>query len=203
MTFTGPHIDSTSGEAGRRPVVLGIAGSLREGSFHRALLRAAGELAADAVTLKIYEGLGEVPPFNEDAEGAPAAAVTALRRSIEEADAVLVATPEYNNSIPGVLKNALDWASRPYRASSLVAKPMAVIGASPGESGAAQAQADLRRVLRACGAEVVDDRLEMTRVHRGFDEAGRLVDDEARTTLSEIMGRLVATADAEAASARD
>jgi chromate reductase len=173
---------------------LGIAGSLRESSYNRALLRAAETLVGDAATLKIYEGLGAIPPFNEDAEDDPGLAVTDLRRRIEEADAVLIATPEYNHSIPGVLKNAVDWASRPYGESSLASKPMAVVGASPGRSGAAEAQADLRRVLRSIGAEVVDAVLELDRVHRGFDDAGRLVDDEARATLGEIVERLVRAA---------
>lgn len=175
----------------RRPVLLAIPGSLREGSFNRALARAAAELAPEAVEVEIYEGLGEIPLFNEDTESAPADSVAELRRKIGGADAVLVVTPEYNNSIPGVLKNAVDWASRPYRAGALAGKPTAVIGASPGRGGATRAQEDLRRVLLSCGAEVLDARLELSEAHRRFDEAGRLADDEARATLAEIVKQLV------------
>jgi len=202
--------DSTSGTdtsrartaaEGSRPVLLGIAGSLREGSFNHALLRAAGELASDVLDVRIYEGLGEIPPFNEDREDSPAAAVTELRRSIDEADVLLIATPEYNSSIPGTLKNALDWASRPYGASALADKPAVVVGASPGRGGAAQAQEDLRRVLGRSGAKVLDQGLSVSRAHSRFDDTGRLVDDEARATLAEVVTRLAQTAGVAARSA--
>jgi len=190
-----PTIGSRSEErSGRRAVLLGIPGSLRRDSFNRGLLRAAEELAADDLDVRIYDGLAEVPPFSEDAEESPASAVTDLRRRIEEADMVLVATPEYNSSIPGTLKNALDWASRPYGAGSLAEKPMAVIGASPGHGGAEQAQDDLRRVLRRSGAEVLDQSLAVSEAHRRFDETGRLIDEDVRTALGEIVARLTSAA---------
>lgn len=195
MSHTVSRAASTSREEGFRPVVLGISGSLREGSYNRAVLRAAADLFADGATLKIYEGLDRVPPFNEDEEETPPDAVTDLRRRIDEADAVLFATPEYNNSIPGVLKNAVDWASRPHGGGSLASKPTAVVGASPGRGGAAQAQADLRRVLRSVGAEVLDGALELSRVHQELDDEGHLVDPEARAILGEIVGRLVYAAE--------
>ncbi|MER3408889.1 MAG: hypothetical protein C4306_02030, partial [Thermoleophilia bacterium] len=128
--------------------ILGISGSLRRGSYNSLLLRAASEMLPPSVELQAWDGLKAVPPFDEDDEAGPApAAVASLRGAIAASDAVLIATPEYNGSIPGQLKNALDWASRPFDATPLRNTPVAVVGASTGAFGAAWAQADLRCVL--------------------------------------------------------
>lgn len=172
--------------------LLGIAGSLRRDSYNRALLRAAGEAFPDDVDFRTYEGLAEVPPYNADEEGPPApAAVDDLRQAIEGARAVLIATPEYNHSVPGLLKNAVDWASRPYRESCLSERLVAVIGASPGRRGAASGQEDLRKSLRAAGATILDVELEVGRVHERFDDELRLVDDGLRTRLAAIAQELL------------
>src|SRR5581483_4641427 len=154
---------------------LAIPGSLRRGSHNRALLRAAAELAPRGVEVEIYDGVGALPHYDEDLEeaGAPAE-VEDLRARIAAADAVLVATPEYNHSIPGALKNALDWASRPYGLSPLIGRPAAVMGASPSPFGAVWAQAELRKVLAACGAVVLDRELALGKAPERFDDAGFL-----------------------------
>src|SRR5919199_2597717 len=158
--------------------ILGIAGSLRSGSYNRRLLLAAGELLPDDVELVVFEDLKAVPPYDEqdDVEPAPAA-VARLRAAIAGADAVLFATPEYNSSIPGQLKNAVDWASRPLATNVLRNKPVAVVGASTGAFGAVWAQADLRKVLGATGARVVDVELPVGHAQQRVDEAsGELTD---------------------------
>src|SRR5919197_4188351 len=139
--------------------ILAISGSLRRDSYNTALLRAARELAPAGVTVESYDGLAAIPAFNEDLEADPPAEVLDIRERIAEADALLVATPEYNGSAPGALKNALDWASRPRGSAVLVAKPAAVIGASPGSFGAKWAQEQIRRALMLSGAMVVDAEL--------------------------------------------
>lgn len=178
------------GPGGEPLRVLGIAGSLREKSFNRALVRAAGEVAPEWVEWRVYDRLGEVPPYDQDEDAdPPPPAVAHLRESIGRADALLIATPEYNHSIPGVLKNAVDWASRPYGESVLVDRPVAVIGASPSRFGAQWAQEDLRRVLEACGAEGLDVELAVSRADDRIRD-GELVDEEVREELQEITGRL-------------
>jgi chromate reductase len=173
--------------------VLAIPGSLRRASHNRALLRAAAELAPAGVEIELYDGLAGVPPFNEDDEGpATPAAVLDLRARIGAADAILIATPEYNSSVPGVLKNALDWASRPYGVSALVGRPAAVMGASPSPFGATWAQAELRKVLAASGALVLDRELAIGRVGERFDAGGALVDEDARERLIEHLEALAA-----------
>ncbi len=144
-------------------LVVGISGSLRRDSHNTALVRAAARLLPPGAELVEYAGLGALPAFNEDDEPAPGAAVDAFRDAIVAADAVLIATPEYNSSIPGALKNALDWASRPTREAALLDKPVAVIGSSAGMFGAVWAQAETRKVLRASGARVVDRELPVAR----------------------------------------
>jgi chromate reductase len=172
---------------GRRKIV-GIAGSLRSGSFNRSLLdAAASELPAD-VLFEVWDGLERVPPFNEDVEGGPEPlAVAALRRIIEEADGLLIATPEYNGTIPGQLKNAIDWASRPRGEAALEGKPVATLSASPTPYGAAWAQADLRGVLTIIGAELRGEEIAVPRIHEQFDIDGRLVDDELRNRLRALL----------------
>ena len=136
--------------------VLAISGSLRRASHNTQLLRLAQEHAPDGVEIVIWDGLADVPAYNEDLEVDPGEAVEGLRAAIAGADALLIATPEYNFGVPGALKNALDWASRPYGASALSGVPAAVIGASPSTFMAVQARGDLRRALALSGA-IVDD----------------------------------------------
>ena len=141
--------------------VLGISGSLRRGSLNSALLRAAAERLPAGAELVEFERLREVPPYDEDVEVAatPGRGRGAARRRCASADAVLIATPEYNHSIPGQLKNALDWVSRPAGKSALNGKPAAAIGASTGMFGAVWAQAELRKVLGALGGRVIEAEL--------------------------------------------
>ncbi len=167
--------------------ILGIAGSLRGDSHNSKLLRAAAALLPPGAELVIYDGLKAIPPFDADDEPAPGPAVEKLRAAIAGADAVLVATPEYNSSIPGVLKNALDWASRPNNEAALLNKPTAVIGASTGMFGAVWAQAETRKVLSAAGARVVDRELPVGKANIAFDDDRRLVDEELETLLAEIL----------------
>ena len=171
--------------------ILGIAGSLRRGSHNRKLLRAAGAELPPGVALREWEGLRELPPFDEDLESAPPAAVRDFREAIEAADAVLIATPEYNASTPGVLKNALDWASRPFPDNALRDKPAAVIGASTGLFGAVWAQAETRKVLKYAGAQVLDTELAVGLADSVFDEHDGLVDPELRVRLGELLSELV------------
>ena len=174
--------------------VLGVSGSLRQGSYNTMLLAAAREpFAAEGAELVAYDGLKDVPPYDEDDDVDPApAAVSRLREAIAGADVLLLATPEYNSSIPGHLKNAVDWASRPLATNPLRNKPVAVIGASTGMFGAVWAQAELRKVLAATGARVVEGELPVGHAHTRFDEEGRLVDETLRERLAEIVGALVA-----------
>jgi chromate reductase, NAD(P)H dehydrogenase (quinone) len=179
--------------------VLGISGSLRSGSYNRQLLRAAEELLPAEVDFAVYDGLKDVPPFDEDDDFEPApAAVTALRRAIGEADAVLIATPEYNSSVPGVLKNALDWVSRPIATNTLRNKPVAVVGANTGAFGAVWAQAELRKVLAAIGARVVDGEVAVGHAPTRFAEDGRLEDEQLEEQLQETIDALLAEAEVRA-----
>jgi chromate reductase len=168
--------------------VLGIAGSLRRDSHNAGLLRAAAEAVAGDVELTIFDGLKDVPPYDQDDDVEPAPeAVARLRDAIAEADAILIATPEYNHSIPGQLKNALDWASRPFPGSALQFKPAAVIGSSTGSFGAIWAQAELKKVLGATGARVVPAELAVATAAEKFDADGRLIDDRIRERLREVV----------------
>lgn len=174
--------------------VLGIAGSLREGSYNRGLVRAARELAPEGVRIEPYDGLGGIPPFDEDEEVPPPEPVVELRDRVRRADALLFATPEYNHSVPGVLKNAVDWASRPYGEGALDGKLAAVVGASPSDFGAAWAQEDLKKVLEACGVEVLDEELPVSGAADRFDDRGRLEDAETRERLAEVVEALTRVA---------
>jgi chromate reductase, NAD(P)H dehydrogenase (quinone) len=172
--------------------VLGISGSLRRDSHNTKLLRAVGELPLAEVDFVLWDGLKDVPPFDEDDESEPTpAGVARLRDAIAGADAILVATPEYNSSVPGQLKNAIDWASRPVGTSVLRNKPVAVVGASTGMFGAIWAQTELKKVLAAAGARVADGELPVGQAHTRFDDAGRLIDDELRAGLVEVVNDLV------------
>jgi chromate reductase len=176
--------------------VLGISGSLRRDSHNTKLLRAAGELLeAEDADFILYEGLKEVPPYDEDddIEGGGPAAVERLREAVADADAVLFSTPEYNNSIPGQLKNAIDWLSRPIATNVLRNKPVAVIGASTGMFGAVWAQAELKKVLGASGARVCHEgEVPVAHAHTRFGADGRLTDEEVAEQVRQITSALVA-----------
>jgi chromate reductase len=172
--------------------ILGISGSLRRDSHNSKLLRAAAELLPLGADLEIYDGLKTIPPFDEDDEASPGEAVEALRAAIAEADAVLIATPEYNHSIPGVLKNAIDWASRPFAEAALRNKPVAVVGASTGMFGAVWSQAELRKTLAAAGARVIDREFGVAAAHEAFHDDGRLDDHERVGELNGILADLLA-----------
>lgn len=175
--------------------ILGVSGSLRRGSHNSALLRAAKQAAPPGVALELYDGLASIPPFDEDLEAAGMPlAVAQLRDRVAAADALLVATPEYNASVPGQLKNAVDWLSRPPHAGPLVGKPVAVIGASTGLFGAVWAQADLRKVLGSTGAEVIDTELSVAVAEEAFGADGALQRDAERMRLVVIVGQLAAAA---------
>ena len=184
--------------------VLGISGSLRRDSHNRALLRAAaGELPAGA-ELVLWDRIAELPAYDEDLDAAFAPEpVRALREAIADADALLIATPEYNASLPGALKNALDWASRPYRTNPLRGKPAAVVGATTGLFGAVWAQAEARRVLRTIGAEVLERELPIGFVHEAFAPDGTLLEPAQQETLAAIVQELVALATPAADGAED
>jgi chromate reductase len=171
--------------------VLGISGSLRRDSHNTKLLLAAAELLPGGAELELFDALRAVPPYDEDDDDAAPAAVSALREAIAGADAVLFSTPEYNHSVPGQLKNALDWASRPHVTNPLRGKPVAVVGASTGAFGAVWAQAELRKVLAAIGARVVDGEVAVGHAHERFDAGGRLVDEALGGTLAEVVEALV------------
>jgi chromate reductase, NAD(P)H dehydrogenase (quinone) len=178
--------------------VLGISGSLRRDSFNGALLRAAAERLPGAAELVEYDSLSEVPPYDEDVEeaGAPAA-VEALREAVRRADAILIATPEYNSSIPGQLKNAFDWVSRPAGKSALNGKPAAVVGASTGMFGAVWAQAELRKVLGAMGGRVIDAELPVGHARQLLVDGRLELAPEQLQQLDEILAELVAAAERE------
>ena len=174
--------------------LLAVSGSLRRDSHNSRLLRAAAQQLPSGVELELYEGLKQIPPFDEDDEAAPAPEVLEWREAIEGADAVLFATPEYNSSIPGQLKNALDWLSRPLAESPLRNKPAAVVGASTGLFGAVWAQAEARKVLSAIGARVLDRELPIGMADDAFHPHGPLVDEDLSLALAGILAELHAEA---------
>ncbi len=172
--------------------ILAIAGSLRRDSYNRMLLSAVGELLPADVELELFEELKAVPPYDEDDDVEPApAAVGRLRAAIAEADTLLFATPEYNSSIPGQLKNALDWASRPLATNVLRNRPAAVIGASTGAFGAVWAQAELRKVLGAAGARVLDLELAVGHAAEHLDGPAALAEGELGEQLRDVTDALV------------
>lgn len=180
--------------------LLGIVGSLRPGSYNAALMRAAVELAPDGVVLELWDGLRDVPPFDEDrdAQVAPPA-VRSLTEAIAAADGVLFATPEYNGSIPGQLKNALDWASVPFEHNVLRNKPVAVIGTSTGMFGAVWAQAELRKVLGLIGARVLDRDTPVPLAEMAF--AGEALEPEMAEAVGATLADLVELVDERSARA--
>jgi chromate reductase len=173
--------------------VLGISGSLRRDSYNHALLREAAERLPGGVELVEFHRLRHIPPYDADLESLQTpAAVAELRQAMRDADAVLIATPEYNHSIPGVLKNALDWASRPAGKSALTGTPAAVIGASTGMFGAVWAQAETRKVLRALGGRVLESELPVARAAELYREGRLDLSPEQSQQLEEILATLVA-----------
>ena len=176
--------------------VLAISGSLRRDSHNSTLLRAAAELVPPSVELEIFDGLKAVEPYDEDDDqGAGPDGARRLREAISSADAILIATPEYNSSVPGQLKNAIDWASRPLRSNALWGKPLAVVGASTGMFGAVWSQAEVRKAAAASGARVIETELPVGHADEAFTDDGRLVDADLRDRYVEIIDELVALAE--------
>src|SRR3954468_20741868 len=171
--------------------ILGIAGSLRRGSHNRKLLRAAGSLLPPEVELVEWDGLAGIPAFDEDLETAPPEPVLDFFAAIEQADALLIATPEYNASLPGALKNALDWASRPFPENVLRHKPTAVVGASTGLFGAVWAQAEVRKTMKASGAHVIESELPVGMADYAFADEGGLQDPELTQRFKDLLADLV------------
>lgn len=171
--------------------ILAISGALRAASTNTALVRAAQQLAPEGVEIELYDGLRELPHFDQDLEADVPAQVADLRARIEAADGVLISSPEYNYTIPGVLKNALDWASRPYGQSVLTGKPVAIMGASGSGFGTVRAQNHLRDVFHWLDAKVV----AKPEVHVGnnwerFDGEGNLVDETSRNLVAGLVAAL-------------
>jgi chromate reductase len=171
--------------------ILGISGSLRRGSHNRRLLRAAGDALPPGVELVEWEGLADLPAFDEDLEDARLQLVQAFFEAVEDADALLIATPEYNASLPGALKNAIDWASRPFPDNVLRDKPSAVIGASTGLFGAVWAQAEVRKTLKASGAHVLESELPVGMADHAFTDDDTLVEPELQARLQDLISDLV------------
>jgi chromate reductase, NAD(P)H dehydrogenase (quinone) len=173
--------------------ILAVSGSLRRDSHNTQLLRAAIEAAPEGVEVEVWEGLGDVPLYDQDLDTTePIESFRRLREAWGSADAILFATPEYNGSVPGVLKNAIDWASRPVSTAALRNMPVAVIGASTGMFGAVWAQAELRKVLAAAGARTVDRELPIAGAGEAFAEDGRLAAAEHHQELTSILDELLA-----------
>ncbi len=173
--------------------VLAISGSLRDASNSTALLRALREEAPEGVDVVLWDGLKSMPPYDQDDDVFPApAAPAAFRELVREADAVFFATPEYNSSVPGALKNALDWGSRPLATNAFRNKPVAVISSSAGAFGGVWAAAELRKVLGAMGARVTEAELSVGHAHEKLDDEGELADDDVRTGLREALQTLIA-----------
>lgn len=173
--------------------ILGICGSLRKQSFNASALRAAQELVPAGATLDIFEALRDIPPFDQDQDSKPHASVVDLKARIRKADAILFATPEYNYSIPGVLKNAIDWASRPYGDSAWSGKPVAVMGASVGMLGTARAQYHLRQCFVFLDMHAVNQpEVMIAHASERFDEQGKLKDEKTRALIQKLLVELVA-----------
>jgi chromate reductase len=181
--------------------ILGISGSLRRESHNTRLLRGIGKLLPEGVELEIFDQLAAIAPYSEDDEHETPPAVAALNAAIAGADAVLVATPEYNASIPGVLKNALDWVSRPVASTPLMGKPAAVIGASTSLFGAVWAQAETRKVLSTIGARVVDREIPIPQAEEALGADGLPLDDDARELLDATLTELIELAQPERVAA--
>lgn len=174
--------------------ILGIAGSLRKASFNRAALRAAQQLTPAGVKLEIFDLQG-IPPFNQDDESHPPERVTELKQRIRAADAILIVTPEYNYSVPGVLKNAIDWASRPYGDSAWSGKPVAVMGASIGAQGTSRAQYHLRQSFVFLNMYPLNQpEVMIASASQQFDDQGNLKDEQTKKHIQQLLVALVAWA---------
>jgi len=172
--------------------ILGISGSLRRGSFNTALLRTAGELAPEGVDVILFDGLRDIPPYDEDLrQEGPQPAVEKLRDAIRRADAVLFATPEYNHGLPGVLKNAIDWVSRPIGENPLQNKPTAIMGASGGVMGTVRAQQQLREVLQGFTPVLHTPEVLVSSAAGRFDDQGALTDGPTREFVQTLVSGLV------------
>jgi chromate reductase len=191
-TIRNASADVDLREDGTAPAmrILGISGSLRQHSYNTRLLRAAGDALPTGAELIEWDGLARLPIFDEDLEAGRAESVEEFFAAVEEADAILIATPEYNASLPGGLKNALDWASRPFPENVLKDKPAAVIGASTGLFGAVWAQAEVRKVLKASGARVLESELPVGMADTAFDADGRLADQDLAARLGDLIADL-------------
>ncbi len=174
--------------------IAAIGGSLRSASWARSLLRALVNRQPDYVRITVWDGLGKVPLFNEDAEDPLPGGVAEMRQLMEKSDALLIVTPEYNQAIPGVLKNALDWASRPPGGSVLTNKPVAVIGTSPLPTGAVSALSDVKAVLSALRADVIEADLAIGQVHARIDAKGEISDPELAVRVMELLVKLARAA---------
>jgi chromate reductase, NAD(P)H dehydrogenase (quinone) len=173
--------------------ILGLSGSLRSGSHNTALLRAAALSLPSGAELEVYDGLRDLPAYDADLDVDPAPeSVARLRAALADADGVLISTPEFNGSIPGALKNALDWASRPFPDNALRGKPVAVVGASTGLFGAVWAQAEVKKVLGVIGADTLDGELPVGQAHTAFADDGHLLEPDLRNALEELLGVLAA-----------
>ena len=171
--------------------ILGIAGSLRRESYNRAALRAATQLVPKDATIDIFE-LDGIPGFNQDEEQNPPAKVVELKRRIREADAILIVTPEYNYSVPGVLKNAIDWASRPYGDSAWNGKPVAIMGATVGSIGTARAQYHLRQMFVFLNMFPINQpEVMIGNASERFDAEGNLTDDTTKDLIRKLLQSLV------------
>jgi chromate reductase, NAD(P)H dehydrogenase (quinone) len=174
--------------------ILGLSGSLRSGSHNTALLRAAAQSLPSGAELEVFDGLRDLPAYDADLDTPETEpeTVAQLRAAIAAADGVLIATPEFNGSIPGALKNALDWASRPFPDNAFKGKPAAVVGASTGLFGAVWAQAEVKKVLGIIGADVLDGELPVGQATGAFGDDGHLSDPDLRGALDELLGVLAA-----------
>lgn len=171
--------------------ILGFAGSLRKGSYNKAVLRAAKELVPEGAELEIFD-LEGIPPFNQDLESSMPEKVREFKSRIEAADALLIVTPEYNSSIPGVLKNAIDWASRPYPNNSFNDKPAAIMSASPGMLGGVKAQYHLRQAFVFLNVHAMNrPEVVIANANNKIDANGRLTDEDAREHIKNLLGALV------------
>src|SRR3954454_15259541 len=172
--------------------ILGLSGSLRRDSYNAQLLRAAADELPPGAELEVWDGVRDLPYYDEDIDVDPVPrTVRDLRSAIAEADALIISTPEYNASIPGALKNAVDWASRPRATAALKDKPVLVIGATTGLFGAVWAQAELRKVLKTAGADPLEEEVPVGQAHEAFDDDGRLRDPDLGNALTDAVGALV------------
>lgn len=175
----------------RKMKILGFAGSLRRGSYNKMALKAAKQLSPKNAEIEVFD-LEGIPPFNQDLEQTPPARVREFKSKIRGADAILIVTPEYNYSIPGVLKNAIDWASRPYGDNALEGKPVAVMGASIGTIGTARAQYHLRQCFVFLDMHPINDpEVMIGNAQKKFDKDGNLKDEDTKEKIRELIQALI------------